>query len=234
MAESLLGRTWRYISNLSVLHWLWQVAISGLVTWLSRKWPMMASPNDFLGSFLATITVFCGTLASTISLTRLSVWTVQKIRFSVSPPGLEVTAQSGQRAAVELQHSGQPITWEARMRILAVLNGQAEISNPDPLWRQCHIEKDGRSARSVKLAGGDVANIFLAEARRSHPLSSNREIWLSVPNIDGQHDTRVDGDPLIELNLTTVPRIEQLSIRKCFRVKWSEVYVIECIEVPCR
>jgi hypothetical protein len=97
-----------------------------------------------------------------------------------------------------------------------------------------YFEKDGQSYRALKFMDGDIASIVLAEMKYSHYLSSQRETWVAVPNADDEHDTRVDGDTTIELNLNTKPIQKKLSIKRCFRVSRLGNNTMECLEVRCR
>lgn len=103
----------------------------------------------------------------------------------------------------------------------------------DPRLRPSYLLKDGNSKRTLQLSEGEIASIELAHIRWSHPLSSHRETWVSVPNPDDEHDTRIGSEAVIEVNFTTKPVVASLSIRKCFKVGRTANDVMTCVEVPC-
>jgi hypothetical protein len=215
--------------------WLIGLALSSIVTWLShRKMPSaVAHPAEYW--FLAG-GVFFGSLVGFLSFAQFIAWLFRQLRTLWHPPRLIITAHGGRNASVELQYFGVPTMWEARIRILEMTGNTFNPNppNPNPLLRQCYLEKGGESHRAMKLMDGDVVSIVLAEMKYSHYLSSHRETWVAVPNADDERDTRVSGDTTIELNLTTNPIQKKLAIKKCFKVSRSLANAMECLEVLCK
>jgi hypothetical protein len=234
--ESPLKRPWHQ----RILELTWEAIIKGVlaiifpiaVTWMSQHWRSMPSaPVHPAEYWLATLGIFFASLAIAISVPRVLFSGYKRLQRWWHPPSLQIVAHGGKRAAVEIQYSGIPTTWEARIRILEVASYGP---NPNPLLRQCYFEKDGQSYRAIEFTDGDVASIVLGEMKYSHFLSDQRETWLEIPNADNEHGTRVNGDTTIELNLNTKPIQKKLSIKRCFKVFRSKANAMECLEVPCK
>jgi hypothetical protein len=208
------------------------LALSFFIPWLVAKWRATPSGAFHPTELLATGAILFASLAGGLSLAKAATLGVRRIKRWHNPISLALTAHGGKVAAVEVQYSGIPTTWEARMRILKVAGTvfNQNPRNPDPLLRQCFFEKDGIQYRALPLMDGDTASIVLAEIKYSHYLSSSHETWVAVPNAD---DARVSGNTTIELNLSTKPIQKKLSIKRCFKVSRIGNDTMECTEAPC-
>jgi hypothetical protein len=220
-------RLWGRLETIHTLVWLWDLAVAAWAAWGSRKFiPHRIGPADYW----LPIAVFFGSLAVVVTLTQFARAIIGRIRMWRHPPSLTIMPHGGTSATVEITHFGLPTVWEARIRILDA-GGQP---NPDPRLRQCYLLKDGQCKRALRLEKGEIASIELAAIRWSHPLSTHRITWVSVPNPDDEHDTRIGNDSVIEANFTTNPVIQKLAVRKCFKVSRTGDDVMTCVEVPAK
>jgi hypothetical protein len=221
-------KLWHRIESIHTAYWLWEIALAALAAWNSRRFmPHTINPTDYW----FPVAVFFGTLAVLTTLVQIATWGFSKFRVWRHPPSLRITPHGGKCAAVEIQYSGLPVTWEARLRIAEVAGTRytPKPANLDPLLRQCNFEKDGQSYRTLKFTDGDIASIVLADRRYG-----NYQTWVAVPNADDEYGTRVDGNTTIELNLSTKPVQKKFSIKRCFMVSRSAGDAMECTEAPCK
>jgi hypothetical protein len=228
--EPWYTRAWDIIWRETVKY-IWPLVLPLLFTWISQRTHQM--PNALIHPaeyWLETSTIFFGSIFMVVSTGKLVVLGVSRFKRWRHPPSLQIIAHGGSSAAVELQHSGESATWEARMRILKMLDNSP---NPNPLLRQCYLRKDSNEFRALLLSDGDTASVRLAYIERSHPMSYQTEIFVEVPNADDPFPTTIGSDAIIEVNLSTKPRIKRFSIKKCFLVGMVSASTMKCSEVPC-
>jgi len=216
-------KLWHRFESAHTAYWLTELFFAALAAWKSRHlMPSAINPADYW----LPIAVFFGVLLIFSAGVQIVKWV---IRWG-HPPSLRITAHSGKDATIEIQHSGAPIVWEARMRIIRTPKDEP---NPDSVLRQCNLRKDGNAARSLLLKDQESANIVLAIIELGHPLSRSPQGWLAVIHADNEHQgTRVPPCLVVELILETKPRREKYSIRKCFLISREE-NLVECSEVAC-
>lgn len=207
--------------------WLVVLALGLIVAWLSqRKMPSaIAHPAEY---WLFTGSVLFGSIACFLSFAKLTGWGTGEIRRWCHPHSLRLIACGGQTAAVEVEHSGSPATWEARLRILRIADNH---TNPDPILRQCFLRKDGNGYRSLLLKDGESASIILAHIRWSHPLSSGRSTWVEIQNAEND-GVSVDADVVVEVNVTAKPPMGK-AIKRCFQIARAGTNIMQCSDAPC-
>ena len=108
--------------------------------------PSSGQPLEYLG---AKIAVFCGAMFIASGATRTVARGLPKLKRWRNPPSLLIVPHSGtNNAAIEVTHSGEPTTWEFRLRIVERLDG---LPSPDYLTRLCWLRKDGKIFKSLLL-----------------------------------------------------------------------------------
>lgn len=205
------------LSDISLFHWLWQIAVSLGITLKSQR-IVHSATADSVQYWLLTGTVFFGCLALVSGGTRAVSWSLPRFRRWRNPHSVFIEAHGGRaNATVQITHAGELAVWSARLRI-AEMNDASR--NPDAGWNDCYLYKGGRVFRAVDLRDGESADIPLAGIKSSdwHPN------WLSVATA-GSGIEIPDSGVVLDLELRAQPPTEEGLIVRSYKIRRNGQFV---------
>lgn len=212
MAEKAgLEKAWEWLGHFGKLKNLFTLAIAFIAT--VRGLSLMPAGWNPPQQWASAGALFFGTWAVAAAVSRVCESCYRRVVRWKNPAVAVITLNPGRKASLTLKHKGEPTTYSADGKIIAMLNGWPV---PQSALFECQLlHKGTATAASVRLNDNDWAHIVLASIEFDH--DEGESLHIRRGGI-GSTEIVPDAGVELEIKIATNPELSTGAIVRRYRI----------------